>query len=144
VGTGFNTGGAAINLSPGVTVGPLTNPPQAFYDYQVTCTGATAPPASGTHRVNISTPTAYITAVPDRVKAGDSAVVSWSADQVGSCTVTGTDGYSSGAITGPTIATSTSNVSRIITKQTTFTIICDGASPSDTVIVNVTPQFEEF
>jgi hypothetical protein len=38
----------------------------------------------------------------------------------------------------------TSSATRTITAQTTYTISCDGAAASDSVVVNVVPKFEEF
>ncbi len=133
VGTGFNTGGAANNLSPGVSVGPLSNPPQPFYDYQITCSGATAPPASDTHRVNITVPTADISATPDRVDtaAGQQSTLTWTTSQVTTCAVTGTNGFSSSGLTGTNVSTGV-----IGAHGDTFTITCDGGAATDYVIIN--------
>ncbi len=135
-GNGFNTGGARSGTSGTVTTVPGNT-------YQLMCTSSSGA-APCTSQITASSPVAYITATPSRVKSGGTAVVSWSAANVTSCTVSGTDGYASGVLAGPTVATSTSNVSRTITKQTIFTISCDGAAAQDTVVVNLVPVFDEF
>ena len=120
--------------------------PGALYAMSVTATG-TGSPSDTCPTINVKTPSAYIEAVPDRVAINGTVDVKWSADQVSTCTVT-RDGTSvwSQTLTSPTtsIATTTLSPQPTITKQTTFAISCDGASASDTVIVNVVPKFEEF
>lgn len=133
-GNGFSTGGA-ITGGP-ITVGPITD----AQSYSVTCTGPGGP-VTDVVTVNVTYPTADITATPGRVSAGiESFNLTFSADQVTSCTVTGTDGYTSGALAGPTVGPTT--VSRTITTQTTYTIDCGSAE--DVVIVNVKGSFDEF
>lgn len=87
-------------------------------------------------------PALDITATPDRVQAGSSVTINWTGSGLAtSCTVTGTNGYTSGTITPATCGVSGST-NATITTQTTFTIACGGTT--DTVIVNVIPKFEEF
>lgn len=127
VGTGFSTGGTTGGT---VNVGPLSNPPQPFYDYQVTCSGAVNPPASDTHRVNITTPTANIVADPDRVAPGQQSSLTWSGVQVTACTVTGTNGFSSSGLVGTGVPTGA-----IGAHGDTFTINCDAGVATDFAIV---------
>lgn len=133
-GTGFNTGGAT---SGSLSVGPLSNPPQASYGYQISCSGAANPPASDTHTVNVVVPTVDISVSPDRVTAGGSVNVSWTSSQATSCTVSGTNGFASSGLTGTNVSSGPINT------QTTFTVTCDGAAATDYAIVNVVPFFEE-
>lgn len=128
-GSGFNTGGATSGTSAAVSVLPGQN-------YQLQCTGAGSPCV---RNLTATTPISYITATPDRVNSGNSASISWSANQVTACTVAA-NGETIASPAGPTVATST--VSRTITTQTNFTITCDGTS--DSVLVNVVPKLEEF
>ena len=133
---GFSTGGATSNNS-GVSVSPSTTS-----NYQISCTGPGGTASSNIATITVQQPNAYITASPIRVASGSSSNVSWSASNVVSCTVTGTDGYSSGTLLGPTIASTT--VSRTISSQTTYTLSCSGPSVSSSVIVNVVSGFQEF
>ena len=140
-GTGsFSAGGATSGSD---SVGTLTTPP-ASYSYQVRCTGPYGT-ANDTHVINVSQPTAYITATPKRVNqsGNNQTIVSWSASLItANCRVTGTDGYASAVLSGPSIATT--SVTRSITRQTIYTISCDNGAVVRTVIVNVLPSFDEF
>jgi hypothetical protein len=97
-----------------------------------------APPApSGTSK-------AYIEANPGRVNTNASATLSWSAENVTSCTVTGTNGFSRtlAADASNQIATSSASSGAIPT-QTTFTISCTPTA-SHIDIVNVVVETKEF
>ncbi len=120
--------------------------PGALYAMSVTASG-TGNPSDTCPTITVKTPNAYIEAVPDRVAAGATVDVKWSANQISTCTVTrdGTSVWSTTLVSPATsIATTTLSPQPTINKQTTFAISCDGASASDTVIVNVVPEFEEF
>ncbi|MCI0597556.1 hypothetical protein L0Y34_00560, partial [Candidatus Parcubacteria bacterium] len=148
---GEGTGGFATGGIPNGSdqVGPLNAPPNQ-YNYSVTCTGPGGNASDG-HSINISVPTAFITANPDRVATGGDTDVSFSAAQITtSCTVTSS---TSGTIWGPTaptpplpgfIATTTLQNVSITQGEVTFTITCDGGSVTDTVIVHGDIDVEEF
>lgn len=108
--------------------------------YQLACTGPGGT-AQANRTVSFTTPTSYITATPDRVNVGGSTSVSWSANQVTSCTVSA-NGVTIASPAGPVVATTT--VSRTVAGQTTFAIACDSNATTDSVIVNVVPKVEEF
>lgn len=139
-GNGFSTAGSANGTS-----GSITTAPGGIYQLQCTSSNGADP---CTQQITASSPSAYIQAVPDRVKAGGSTAVSWSADQISTCTVTrdGTPVWGPTTLVLPnmTLSTTTLSPSPTISKQTTFAIVCDGAAASDTVIVNIVPKFEEF
>lgn len=132
-GTGFNTGGATNN-GAGVSTGPLTS----NTNYQISCTG-TGGTTNDTASVTVTNPTVSLTAEDTRVFDGGDTTLSWDGDQVISCTLTGTNGlsYTAGvdALDVP---------SEQITTQTTFTVSCDAGAATDTVIVNVTVDIDEF
>jgi len=139
VGNGFTAG----PTSGSRTVGPLTVNPTSF---GVTCTG---PGGSATANVSITVllPNAFIRAEPGRVLSGNPSTISWGANLVNSCTVTGPSG---------TIASGPSDVNRsfttgspktyTITAQSTYTIHClTNGNPADgSVTVNVGADFDEF
>jgi len=135
---GFDTGGAPNNSS-GVSVLPTNTS-----NYQISCTGPGGTAPSNIVTVTVLHPAAYITATPLRVASGAATTLSWSATDVSSCSITGTDGFawSSGAVTS--VATTTA--SRTISTQSKYTITCSTqtAPVSSSVIVNVLPSFQEF
>lgn len=120
-----------------------TFPVQGPYGMTVTATGSGNPSDTCTFVEVGADPVAYIEADRDRVNVGDSVNLTWSAANVTSCIVTGTEGYVSGTLTGPTVATSTP-VTRDINTQTSFTISCDGGAATHTVIVNIAVNADEF
>jgi hypothetical protein len=133
-GTGFNTSNATDGTSASVTVTPGGT-------YQLQCTASGLDPC--TKQLTASSPTASIVASPERVNAGANATIEWSAAQVSSCTITkNVSTVIGGPTAGPTIA-STTATNKIMT-QSVFTITCDGGAATDSVIVNVIPEFEEF
>lgn len=84
-------------------------------------------------------PTGFLRVRPALVSAGNRTVVEWSASQVDSCDVTGTNGDSWNDSSG------TQNSSPI-TGQTTYTLSCvglDGSSLTRTAVVNIAPVFDE-
>lgn len=110
--------------------------------------GVSAAAGSGTcPAVTAGTPTAYIMATPDRVNAGGSSTLSFSAAQISAsaaCTVTGPNGIVwSGTASAGVLATTTASATNI-TKQSTFTISCDSGAATHSVVVNIVPKFEEF
>lgn len=141
-GSGFSTGGAksgSVSATPGSL--PIS--------YGLSCAGTSgatcnaAPAMVGNSCSSGGSLTEAIAAAPARLGTAGSVNLSYSASNVlgSSCTVTGTDGYSA---TYPTNACSVANTSvvRPISKQTTYTITCDGVSKS--VTVNFDPSFKEF
>jgi hypothetical protein len=109
--------------------------------YGMTCTGPGGQANVFSNPVTVLVPTASITSNPSRVNSGGSSTVTYSASNVTSCVVTGTDGYSSGTLTGPSISGS---VTRTITTQTKYTISCPSQNVSSSVLVNVIPQNVNF
>ncbi|MHB1086767.1 MAG: hypothetical protein ACYCZ0_03400 [Minisyncoccota bacterium] len=84
-------------------------------------------------------PTGFLRAKPSLVRSGDTTTVEWSATQVSSCTVTGTNGDSWSGKSG-------TQTSGDITSKTTYTLSCIGLDESIlemTAVVNVTPIFDE-
>lgn len=132
-------------LGTGATATCRFTAPGQAYDMSVKA-GATGP-TDTCFTVTTKSPKAFIEAVPDRVNAGDTTDVSWSADQISTCTVT-KDGVSVWNTTlvlpAVSISTTTLTPSPTINKQTTFAITCDGAAASDQVIVNIGVNFENF
>ncbi|MFZ2167897.1 MAG: hypothetical protein WAV50_03455 [Minisyncoccia bacterium] len=128
---GFATGGAPTN-AVGVSVSPL-----ATSVYQITCSGPNGISAPATATVTVLEPSASISAAPTRVKTGQSTAISWSASGVTSC-----------AVSGPGISSATKSGSQsvAITVQSTYTITCqtNGAPLTQSVTVNVEPDFQEF
>ncbi len=101
--------------------------------------------------IEVRVPIATISADPTRVASGSTSTITWSATDVISCSVTGPSGTGWANVTGPAIGGSFSTGSPktpTITKQSTYTITCQTTtSPStvsDSVIVNILPEFEEF
>lgn len=89
------------------------------------------------HTVGITGAGVNIMAAPTRVKKGTATSLTWSATQVASCTVTGTNGFSAVGLTGTNVS------SGAIQSQTTFTLSCDGGAVSDSVIVDILPVIDE-
>ena len=91
----------------------------------------------------IPAPVATLKAIPSLVHKGDTTKVTWTSNNVTSCSITSTNDDSWSSLTG------TNEVSNPITSQTTFTLHCNGyagATPgaiSKSVIVNIAPSFEE-
>ncbi len=137
VGVGFNTGYAS---SDNVSVSPSTTS-----SYQVTCysgaNGTGTPSPVRTATVTVLQPTASISASPTRVQTGSTSTITWSATQVTSCAISGTNGFSGSGLSNPIPAPTST-----ITGQTTFTITCqtNGSPVTNSVIVNVIPIFREF
>ncbi|GEM_PF-3166744 len=116
------------------------------YGMQVSATGASV--AATCPVVSVAactgTRTVEITAVPARVRPGNSTTLSWSAGGINtSCVITGpgvSQTVSAAACTVPAGSSPTGT----ITSQSTYTISCDSGAITDSVIVNVIPEFEEF
>ena len=112
-------------------------------NYQITCEGPGGSVTSSAVEVTVYQPELKINAVPKRVKAGLTAKVTWSGEQVKSCTVSGTNGFSQAGLTGTDVD------SGVINNQTTFTLRCQTkGSPSTemtaSTVVNINPAFQEF
>lgn len=85
------------------------------------------------------TPTAFLRVRPTLVASGQWTFVEWSASQVSSCTVSGSNGDSWTGSAG------IENSSPIV-GQTTYTLTCEGVDGSDisrTATVNIAPIFNE-
>jgi len=79
---------------------------------------------------------------PTLIQSGEMASIQWQAQNVASCTVTGTNGDNWTGLTG-------TQTSKPITGQTIYTIVCQGfpgASPqsaSDSTTINIAPEYQE-
>jgi hypothetical protein len=87
-----------------------------------------------------------ITATPNRVRSGQSVALAWSATGINgenaSCTVSGPGVSWSSAVTGVPECSASGSATPTITTQSTYTLTCAGVSES--VTVNVIPNFQEF
>jgi len=137
-GTGFSTGG---NDSGTVFVYPVT---PGIHTYTIDCENTGFRSGS----VEVRAPSVNITATPVLVKPGDPSTVSWSADGVNDCVVTGTDGYSDSwdISVGPPLPYTGSNVAGPINEQTEYVITCNTSTNMlvDSVVININPTFEEI
>ena len=129
---GFSTGGAT---SGSASTGELTQD----VTYQITCSN-TSRSATASTAVFVQNPQVTISASPSRVSIGGSSTISWAATDVragNSCTISG-PGLSETAKTG--------SRSVAISAQSEYTITCQTQdSPvTNSVIVNVAPNFQEF
>lgn len=135
--SGGSTPGGAISGS--YQTPPLTT----TQDYQMSCTGAGGTANSNIATVIVLQPQATLRAVPARVHINESTSIKWSATQVQSCSVSG-PGLSPNPRTDYS-ATETSQTV-VITSQSTYTITCEtnGEDISESIIVNIAPDFQEF
>lgn len=87
-----------------------------------------------------------ITATPTRVRAGQTATVTWSATGVNgqnaTCSVSGPGVSWSSAVSPVPQCSASGSATPTINTQSTYTLTCGGASES--VTVNVIPNFQEF
>lgn len=92
------------------------------------------------------TPELTIEATPNRVRAGSSVQVQWSAENVlgqnATCTVTGPGVNWSQAVSPAPACAVSGSATPTITTQSTYILQCGSARAS--VVVNVIPEFEEF
>ena len=133
-GGGFSTGNATSGTKAVSVAG----------NYTLSCTGTGGSCSDSVSLGNSCTnPKASISAAPDRIQSGDTTTITYNASGVDtSCTITG-PGAPSGDI--PSNACSVPNGSfttPALTSQTTYTVTC--GDTTDTVIVNVVPEFTEF
>jgi hypothetical protein len=87
-----------------------------------------------------SDPTLSLVASPNRVRTGTATLLSWNATNVRSCTVTGTNGFSSNLTSGTNVN------SQVITTATVFTFTCtnnSGVTSSISQTVQPLPVFNE-
>ena len=127
-GGGFSTGGATTGS---VSVTPAVGTTQ----YTVQCSNG----GQSTVSVTVSSAIMNISANPALVRSGGTSVISWSASNVNSCTVTGT-GISASGLSG-------SATTPAITAETTYTLTCQVTglgAVSRPVTVKLVPKFEEF
>lgn len=87
-----------------------------------------------------------IEAVPDRVRAGQSSTITWTATGVNgqnaNCTVTGPGISWSSAVSAAPVCSASGNDTVTINTQSTYTLTCAGQTVTETV--NVIPNFQEF
>lgn len=95
-------------------------------------------------------PTVDIRVSPSLVRTGGQTQVVWSATDVASCTVEGSNGdsWSGATLMGCSGATcAASHTSGTISERTSYTLSCIGTDDSvaqDTAVVNVLPVFQEL
>lgn len=134
VGSNFSTG-AAKPVNGQVTVSVSSNT-----IFGVTCTGASGS-ASASVLVSVNTPYAALslTAAPTSVQRGRETIVNWSAVNVTSCSVIGTNGFSANGTVG-------SQLSGPIVSSTKFTLTCqsDNGPISTETTVGIIPTIEEI
>ncbi len=87
-----------------------------------------------------------ITATPNRLRAGQSTTLTWTAAGVNgenaSCSVSGPGVSWSSMVTGVPACSASGSANPTISTQSTYTLTCAGVSKS--VTVNVIPNFQEF
>lgn len=110
--------------------------------YTLSCSGPGGT-ANDTESVSFTVPTVNITATPDRVRQGGTTNITWvPSPDVTDCTITRAGAAFATGASGTNVPATN------ITTQTTFAASCtSGGVPgaaSDTVIVNIVPNFEEF
>lgn len=141
-GTGFSTGNAT---SGSVSTGALNT--AGTQNYQVVCRKGNQNSNPATASVEVLAPGAAISASPPRVPSGNTSTITWSANGVRSCTVTGPGGtIASGAANSSFAFSAGSPHIATITGQSVFTITCQtNSSPvSRFVTVNVNQDVVEF
>ena len=84
-------------------------------------------------------PTVSISAVPAIVRSGESTTLSWNGGTADTCTISGTDGFASHAITGSSVISN-------VTEERTYTITCSSGTASATAktTVRIVPVWNEF
>jgi|GEM_PF-6671185 len=139
-GSGFSTGGATSGTK---LVGPSTDT-----NYAVTCTNAnTSATASKAIMVTVRQPSASISSSTGRAKKGDTVTISWNAQNVTSCTISGTGIGTTGTKTQSAVGGSLSGSQDVVIQaQSTYIISCSpsGQSSQSAATVNLAPDFQEF
>ena len=140
-GSGFSTGGATSGTK---LVGPTTDT-----NYAVTCTNTnTSATASKAIMVAVKQPSASISSSAGRVKKGDTVTISWSAQNVTACTITGSGIGTNGTktVTAAADGTVTGSQDVVIEAQSNYVISCQptGQSSQGAAVVNLAPDFQEF
>lgn len=139
-----DTPDAGTNLGSGTVVN-RTYTAEGTYAMQVSATGASSAGFCPNVTVGTATcpgtPSATISATPDRVRSGSNVTITWSAQNVqGTCTITG-PGVNQTVSASACVVPETS-ITASITAQSVYRISCTGAS--DTAVVNLLPLIEEF
>lgn len=139
---GFSTGGSLSgtdsSVTPSATSGQVT--------YGLICDANTFYFSF----VTVRSPIVNISADPSRVRSDNTSVISWSASDVKSCTVSGPSSppylASGNADNSNNFTRNSPYTTPPITAKSTYTIVCktDGADITDSVTVNVGPAFQEF
>lgn len=118
-------------------------PPPGNTPYQLTCSNGSQT-AQDSVTITTTVPTVTLTATPDRVKPGQHSALTWvpSAD-IDTCTVTGTNGFTSSNVSGSGVDSGAIGV-----HGDTFTANCSSggvpAAATANVTVNVIPTIDEF
>jgi len=93
------------------------------------------------------TPSGNIIVRPSLIKSGNITSVLWSAANVQSCTVSGSNGDGQGwRCTGEACSATSTETSSVINAQTTYTLACTGLDSSTftrSATVNIVPKFDE-
>jgi hypothetical protein len=116
--------------------------------YTLSCAGAggscQTQTVSVTPPLACTNPSATITATPNRVQAGSSVTLSYSATGVDTgCTITG-PGLSQTVSPNTCLVSPNTVQAPNVTTQSTFKISCDSGESVAQAIVNVVPKFEDF
>ncbi|MDP6528000.1 MAG: hypothetical protein QF858_03975 [Candidatus Pacebacteria bacterium] len=125
-GVNFSTGGAP---SGSVTVNPTETT-----QYIINC------PVEGQSQITITVldPELSISANPDILQPGSTSQITWSGQNVDSCSVTGPN-FSASGLSG-------SQQTAPINEESLYTLVCtnQGGSKNQSVTVRIAPSFEEF
>lgn len=130
--------GTPVNFTGGETSGSLNVFPLVATLYTLTCQDNAGDKAYDSQNVTVTAPDVSISASPSLVTPGATSVISWSVQgNVNSC-----------AVAGPNLSSSATSGSapETINTQSTYTISCVSGSynPTQSVTVNVVPNFKEF
>ena len=126
-GLNFSTGGAAEGS---VSINPLDST-----TFTVVCSNG----GRSSVEVTVLHPVLEITADPIQIRSGRESLITWSATNVDSCNVTGTNGFFATGLSG-------SQPSNPIILQSIFTLTCENIAGtlSKNVTVYLIPEFREF
>ena len=124
----------------GDSAGSAIVAPTTDVEHTISCVG---PGGIATARATIDVldPSLSITAAPTSIRPGGSTILTWSAQNVDSCTVRNAN---NGSVISTAISGSQNTGS--LTQKTTYTYTCLVGTQSRvaSVIINITPSFEEF
>ncbi len=129
-GVNFSTGGE--------TSGSAEVSPTATTEYTVICSSG----GQTSQTITVFDPELSISANPERIRSGETSVISWSATDVDSCSVSEDNPNITDSFSG----LSGSQTTSALGQETTYTLSCstEAGSVSSTVTVELLPLFQEF